>query len=92
MLENKNLNPVGDSAESNKKYDLIFLDCYISRYNEVVFLSNYLKAGGIFVVSNIREEIAKSLLAKNFLLDTNNFELLEIADDTIFCKKKANVL
>lgn len=50
-----------------KKYDLIFLDCYISRYNEVVFLSNYLKSGGIFIVSNIREDMIKSKLAKSFL-------------------------
>ena len=51
-------------------YDMIFLDGYVSRYNEVVLLSNHLKAGGIFVVSNIRPEIFKSKMVENFLLNS----------------------
>lgn len=70
-----------------KKYNLIFLDAYVSRINEVKFLTNYLSDNGILIVSNIRENIPKSLEAKNFLL-SEQFELLEICDDTIFVKKR----
>lgn len=74
-------------ANTDNKYDLIFLDAYVSRINEVKFLSQYLENNGILIISNIRENIPKSLEAKNFLLNTNNFEFLEIIDDTIFVKK-----
>ncbi|MDQ5957048.1 MAG: hypothetical protein QG614_19 [Patescibacteria group bacterium] len=71
----------------DKKYDFIFLDAYISRYNEVKFLSERLEAGGILAVSNLREHVPKSLEAKNFLLNGECFEFLELVDDTIFVKK-----
>lgn len=71
----------------DKKYDFIFLDAYISRYNEVKFLSERLEKGGIFVVSNLRDHVPKSVEAKNFLMDQNHFEFLEIVEDTIFVRK-----
>jgi predicted O-methyltransferase YrrM len=70
-----------------KKYDYVFLDAYISRYNEVIFLENFLKRGGIFIVSNIRDDFQKSVHAKNFLLEKERFIFLEKIGDTIFVKK-----
>ncbi len=71
-----------------KKYDYIFLDAYVSRLNEVKRLDNYLQSGGLFIVSNIRGEMKKSHMAKQYICDSGNFEVLEIAGDTIFAKKK----
>ena len=70
------------------KYDYIFLDAYVSRLNEVKRLDNYLLSGGLFIVSNIRGEMKKSHMAKQYICDSGNFEVLEIAGDTIFAKKK----
>jgi hypothetical protein len=70
------------------KYDYIFLDAYVSRLNEVKRLDNYLLSGGIFVVSNIRGEMKKSHAAKQYLFDTERFELLDLAGDTIFVGKR----
>lgn len=67
VLENEEFEKIKLSQNQNDKFDFIFLDCYISRYAEVRFLYDYLKIGGVFVVSNIREDISKSVLAKNFL-------------------------
>ncbi len=71
-----------------KKYDLIFLDAYVTRYNEVKFLTDYLSPGGIFIISNLRREIPKSLEAYNYINDDSIFEVLEIVDDTIFARKR----
>lgn len=71
----------------NKKYDYIFLDAYVSRLNEVKRLDNYLKVGGIFIVSNIRGDMKKSHAAKQYLFNKDRFELLELAGDTIFVRK-----
>jgi predicted O-methyltransferase YrrM len=77
-----------EKQENIKKYDLIFLDAYVSRINEVKFLSNYIQSGGIFIISNIRENIPKSLQARDFIYDKNHFEILERIEDTIFAIKK----
>lgn len=71
-----------------EKYDYIFLDAYVSRLNEVKRLEKYLEVGGIFIVSNIRGEMKKSHAAKQYLFDKERFELLELAGDTIFVRKK----
>jgi predicted O-methyltransferase YrrM len=71
-----------------KRYDLIFLDAYVSRYNEVKFLTDYLNPNGIFIISNLRKEIPKSLTAYNFICDDSVFEVLEEVDDTIFVRKR----
>ncbi len=73
---------------TKEKYDYIFLDAYVSRLNEVKRLEKYLEVGGIFIVSNIRGEMKKSHAAKQYLFDTEKFELLELAGDTIFVRSK----
>jgi predicted O-methyltransferase YrrM len=77
-----------DIQKSVKKYDYIFLDAYVSRLNEVKRLDNYLHSGGLFIVSNIRGEMKKSHMAKQYICDSGNFKVLEIVGDTIFAKKK----
>jgi hypothetical protein len=47
-----------------------------------------LEVGGVFVVSNIREYIEKSVLAKQYLLDTDKYEHIQTLGDTIFVRKK----
>lgn len=71
-----------------ESFDLIFLDAYISRYNEVWQIAELLKIGGVFVVSNIREDIEKSVKAREYLLDQNKYEHLQTLGDTIFVRKK----
>lgn len=71
-----------------ERYDYIFLDAYVSRLNEVKRLEKYLVTGGVFIVSNIRGEMKKSHAAKQYLFDKEKFELLELAGDTIFVRKK----
>ncbi len=71
-----------------ERYDYIFLDAYVSRLNEVKRLEKYLVTGGVFIVSNIRGEMKKSHAAKQYLFDKERFELLELAGDTIFVRKK----
>jgi hypothetical protein len=60
----------------HKKFDLIFLDAYVTRLHEIRFLVNYLNIGGIFIVSNLRKEIPKSVDAYKLLHnEINNFSV-----------------
>ena len=69
-------------------YDLIFYDAFVSRILEIKFFKEMTKSGTILIISNINEKILKSKEAKEYLLDKNNFDLLEIKNDTIFVRNK----
>ena len=77
-----------ENKKFDKKFDLVFMDAYVSRYNEVEKFSHLLAPGGVYIVSNIREDIEKSVAAKVFLLKSGMFEHLKTVDDTIFVIKK----
>lgn len=70
-----------------KKFDLVFLDAYVSRYNEVERLGKVLADGGLFVVSNIRTDMTKSIMAKEDLLYSGKYEFIKMLDDTVFVSK-----
>lgn len=72
----------------SKSFDLIFMDAYVSRLNEVEKFAEMLNPKGVYVVSNIREDIEKSVAAKVYLLKGGKFEHIKTIDDTIFVIKK----
>lgn len=71
-----------------KKFDFIFLDAYVSRYNEVERLGKLLAGGGVFVVSNIRTDMPKSIMAKEELLYSGKYDFIKMLGDTVFVIKK----
>lgn len=87
-LENVQKQNTKERVSFGNSFDLIFLDAYISRYNEVWQIAELLNIGGVFVVSNIRQGIEKSVLAKQYLLDANKYEHIQTLGDTIFVRKK----
>lgn len=88
ILDTFHTNSNPEREIEKERYDYIFLDAYVSRLNEVKRLEKYLVTGGVFIVSNIRGEMKKSHAAKQYLFDKERFELLELAGDTIFVRKK----
>lgn len=87
LVEGRYFDVLETGELKNEMYDFIFLDAYVSRLNEVGFLSQKLNVGGVFVVSNLRLEIPKSLAAYEFLKDEQKFKFLEEIEDTVFVQK-----